>query len=97
MPSRRESAAHGHNTSIDALTSSHNQYLTHQLNQLDTVIAAEVNALLHRENKLMCSNVSAKSQKDRRKQLMDYRFRGYMVCKNGFLFLHDTGRKRLMI
>ena len=64
MPSRRESAAHGHNTSIDALTSSHNQYLTHQLNQLDTVIAAEVNALLHRENKLMCSNVSAKSQKE---------------------------------
>ena len=45
----------------------------------------------------MCTNVTAKGQKERQKQKMDYKFRGYNVCMKGYLFLHGIGRKRLRL
>jgi hypothetical protein len=72
-------------------------YIENHENMLNTIIAAELNALLHRDEKLMCSNVSAEAQKDRQKQKMDYKFRGYNVCMKGYLFLHGIGRKRLRL
>ena len=72
-------------------------YMHDHENRLNTVIVAELNALLHRDEKLMCSNFTSKSQKDRQKQKLDYKFRGYSVCMKGFLFLHGIGRKRLRL
>lgn len=72
-------------------------YMSEHENRLNSVIVAELNALLHRDDKLMCAHSSFKAQKERKKQFMDYRFRGYSVCMNGFLFLHGIGRKRLRL
>jgi hypothetical protein len=72
-------------------------YMENHENRLNTIIVAELNALLHRDEKLMCSNVSAETQRDRQKQKMDYKFCGYNVCMKGYLFLHGIGCKRLCL
>ena len=66
-------------------------------NGLNNMIVAQLSALLHRDDKLMCSNRTETGNKSRKKTMMDYRFHGYSVCMNAFLFLHGIGRKRLRL
>jgi len=66
-------------------------------NGLNNMIVAQLSALLHRDDKLMCSNRTETGNKSRKKTMMDYRFHGYSICMNAFLFLHGIGRKRLRL
>ena len=72
-------------------------YMSENENRLNFMIVSQLCALMHRDDKLMCSNRSFDGQKSPSKTMMDYRFRGFTVCMGAFLFLHGIGRKRLRL
>jgi len=72
-------------------------YMSENENRLNFMIVSQLCALMHRDDKLTCSNRSFDGQKSRSKTMMDYRFRGYTVCMGAFLFVHGIGRKRLRL